>query len=87
MLSAQAKAPTFAPIGNPLPMEPYARPTAVDTMPSAASVLASPRENATALLAAVQWHGIQGSGHNIVSTALYHAGLCSAADISKISSA
>ena len=46
----------LAPIGNPLPMEPYTRPTTVDAMPSVASVLASPSENASALLARTQWH-------------------------------
>ena len=36
-------------MGRPLPMEPYARPRDVDTNPSMASVLASPRAKAVAL--------------------------------------
>ena len=36
-------------MGRPLPMEPYARPSDVETNPSMASVLASPRAKAVAL--------------------------------------
>lgn len=38
-----------APMGSPLPIWPYARPTYVDTTPNSANVLAKPNANTTAL--------------------------------------